>query len=399
MLEGPDGNTPVNYLNPVITVHVETGDLGLLSNTDANLLMLDAFSLWNSVGTTTLNLNLDTTAITEEIDISNFEDYLPAVDNSEFHADDNLNPIVYDDDGQIIDAYFGVGQSDFTIGFASSIITIGASHFDEGYAVINGKNLGLTTTELKLLIAHEIGHFTGLDHTQVNINNQETDFGSPVICSTASSNDYPLMYPFVCRDTESLHPDDISAVSALYPVATIDDSFGVVQGFFTSENGIAILGANIWAEDLAGNTYSIVSDYLKQGTGFYKLLLPAGSYTLHANSINTLFNGGSGIGPYSLSLSDISFQAPHPIIPVAFQGTTEGAIETLTVTTNNTINADFIAFGTLAVAQPDSILTSSSSGDSDKDIFDILGSLNHLTLLLLALLIPVVRRRKFIFQR
>ena len=58
----------------------------------------------------------------------------------------------------------------------------------------------------------------------------------------------------------------------------------------------------------------------------------------------------------------------------------------------------FIAFGTVVVAN--SILDNSNgSGDSDKDFFDILGSLNHLALLLLTVLIPVVRRSKFIFQR
>ncbi len=401
VLEGSDGNTPVNYLNPSITVHVETGKLGLLDNSAAYDLMREAFDLWNTVSTTTINLGINTTLITEDIDLSNFEDYLPAVDDSEFHADDNLNPIVYDDDGQIIDAYFGVGQSDSTIGFAASILTIGASHFDEGYAVINGKDLGRTTTELKLLITHEIGHFVGLDHTQVNINNQETDFGSPRICSTAASLDYPVMYPFVCRDVETLHSDDIAAISALYPVATINNSFGIVQGFFISENGFPILGANIWAENLAtGDTYSIVSDYLKEGTGFFKLLLPAGNYTLHANSINTLFNGGSGIGPYSLSISDASFQTPHPIVPVAYQGPVEGAIESINITTNNTADIEFIAFGTIATASTsadNSILTNPASpGNSDSDILDILGSLNHNYLLLLTALLLSTRHRKIL---
>ena len=44
---------------------------------------------------------------------------------------------------------------------------------------------------------------------------------------------------------------------------------------------------NIWAENTAtGETVSIVSDNLKQGTDYNKLYLPPGMYTLHVNAIN-----------------------------------------------------------------------------------------------------------------
>ena len=121
------------------------------------------------------------------------------------------------------------------------------------------------------------------------------------------------MYPFVCRDVESLHADEVSAISALYPTDQIyNNNFGILQGNFVDESGYAILGANIWAENTAtGEAISIVSDYLKQGNGFYKLYLPPGNYTLHANSINELFNGGSSVGPYAFHYP-IIFYCPSP---------------------------------------------------------------------------------------
>ena len=67
--------------------------------------------------------------------------YIPNFDGSIFNGDDDLNPIVYDSNGEIIDAFFGTGQSDHHIGFAASIFNIGSSYFNEGYAVINGKQL------------------------------------------------------------------------------------------------------------------------------------------------------------------------------------------------------------------------------------------------------------------
>jgi hypothetical protein len=374
ILEGPAGNTPVTYRDPNIQLHVETGDLSTsISNTEANLLLQQAFDLWNKVNTSTLNLNIDTTAINEDINIDNYQDYLPY--GSEYHEDDNLNPVVYDEDGRIIDAFFYSTASNDIVGFAASILTVGSSYFDEGFAVVSNK-LNLTDTELKLLIAHEIGHFFGIDHTQVDINPQETDTGTPVICTTTQAENYPLMYPFICRDIETLHQDDISALSALYPSADINDNFGILQGRLVDENNTAVLGANIWAKNtVTGDSVSIVSDYLAQGTGFYKLYLPAGSYTLHVNSLNTLFNGGSGIGPYSSDIFDVSFQAPHPIAESTYQGDTAGSDEIITIVPNQTRVIDFAINGQAAVISQEAV--------EDDSITDLFGATSHMTLLLL----------------
>ncbi len=84
-----------------------------------------------------------------------------------------------------------------------------------------------------------------------------------------------------------------------------------------------VLGANVWARELtSGKVYSVVSDYLLQGSGHFRLLLPAGTYTLHAESIDAGFTGGSGVGPYAATATDVSFRAPHPIAPVTLGGST-----------------------------------------------------------------------------
>ena len=390
VLEGPTGNTPVNYLNPTITLHIENGTLGLLSNAAADTLVQQAFALWSNVNTSSINLVIDETQINLDVNIDNFDTYLPTIDEKTYNDDDNLNPVVYDNNGEIIDAFFGAGQSDFTIGFAASILNIGASHFNEGYSVINGKDLGLSDSNLKLLIAHEIAHFTGLDHTQVNINNQESDFRFPFICSTSNREDYPVMYPFICRNIETLHSDDISALSALYPSADINNHFGIIEGHFVDESGTAILGANIWAENITtGETVSIVSDYLMQGTGFYKLYLPAGNYTLHANSINILFNGGSGIGPYASSIFDVSFQSPHPITPVTYQGLTPGNIEVITIAAHQTTSINFSATGTATET-----VTVTETVNSKIDTSGGSGSIHLISLFLLGVLLITARRAK-----
>jgi len=384
VIEGPTDNTPVTYQNPNITLHVESGALGTLSNLDADAILKEAFALWNTVNTSTVKLifNDTDTRIAVDINVDNFTDFIPNVAGTIFNGDDGLNPVVYDSDGEIIDAFFGDGASDHTIGFAASIFNLNGSYFNEGYAVINGKDpgrLGLTDTEFKLLIAHEIGHLFGLDHSQVNINNQET------FCATPNKKDYPVMYPFVCRDVESLHADEVSAISALYPTVDINNNFGILQGHFVDESGHAILGANIWAKNITtGAAVSIVSDYLKQDNGFYKLYLPPGDYTLHANSINELFNGGSSVGPYAWDLLDKSFVAPHPIPEVIYQDTTSGNATSITINTCEIHTIDFSVTGnnvalnsnSNTVTPIDCFTASSASSDSS-------GKTSYITLLLL----------------
>jgi hypothetical protein len=351
IIEGPNGNTAVSYedsdifqpgLN--ITLNVENGDLGALTNAAANNLVQQALNLWNNVATSSVALNLNTTAVNVDVDNINYDTYIPANISSTPRPDDNLNPLIYDNDGSIIDAFFGI-QSGTILGFSASSIFKGASYFNEGFVVINGSILNYSDTDYVLLFAHEIGHFFGLDHSQVNIDNQETN-GSPSFCSTSinnlSTSNYPVMYPIACRSVGTLHSDDISALSALYPKNSAPNAdFSILNGRLTDQSGNAILGANLWVEDNSGMTYSIVSDYLKQGTGFYQLLLPAGNYTLYANSINPEFNGGSSIGPYSLTTEDLSFTCADGITPTVYEGNTPGNAEVITISVNQTTVINF----------------------------------------------------------
>ncbi len=328
VLEGPNGHVPARYQDPNIVLNLDDGDLGSRDKNTADLLVIEAVNIWNSILTSTVNITkgIDTPV---DIDETNFTSYIPDPFNSAVHNDDDgLNPVVYDFNGSIIDAYFGVGQGTgpdaSVVGFAASSIFIGASFFTEGFAVINGNDsLPINSNQLKLIVAHEIGHYLGLDHSQVNINNTEAfSDGCP-----AEPDDYPLMYPYACRISQATHSDDNVSLSTLYPTAGFYPAQAQLTGRFMTADGAPVRGANLWVENMqTGEVVSIVSDYLQQCTGFFSLMLPPGKYILHANSINTEFTGGSSVGPYASNLSDLSFQSPASDIGSNLVFNADGAV-------------------------------------------------------------------------
>lgn len=378
VLAGPNGNTPVRYAEPTITLHTESGGLGIRSNAEVSTILQAAFGMWNNVTTATISLNIDRTSLNYEVDETNIAELIA-------NYQDGLNPVIYDYEGVYIDQYFGPGSSDLILGFSgASAIFVSSATYVEGYMLINGKET-YTDAELLFLLAHESGHFFGIDHSQLNIDNQESYFETPGLCTTTSRENYPLMYPYNCRNTSSPHADDISAASALYPTANINGNFGTLQGRFLDDVGNAILGANIWViNTTTGESYSVVSDYLMQNTGFYKLFLPAGNYTLHANSINSEFSKGSGVGPYATSITDLSFLAPHPITPVTYQSDA-GGDAVITIAVNQTVNIDFNSNGAIVVPP-----NSADKGDSFSDLF---GATSPFMLILF--LLPLTMGRTF----
>lgn len=303
----PD-KSPVKYPGAgIINLNYDLGNLGPRMKADADVLVASSVALWTNVGTSTVTLGRGPDLVA---------DITPANFASTNNSSDGLNPVVYDTDGEIIDMIFGLGAKNNTLGFAgSSFSTSPTCQYREGRAVINGF-FTMSDTTLVVTLAHEIGHLIGLDHTQL-----DTTQGISL------SGNRPLMYPSASRNTMTLHEDDEAAVSTLYPDAIpFNNTYGQISGTFVLADGAtAVRGANLWATETTTNkVYSVVSDYLTQNTGFFRLALPAGTYNLRAGTILTTFTGGSSVGPYSDNTAGLSFQSPLYVGGVAMANVTLG---------------------------------------------------------------------------
>lgn len=310
----------VVYKTMPITYRTDKGSLGAFSNLTAKNMTIESFQVWQDVASSNIAFT-NQGELPVDVDGTNFTNYL---DN----FSDGINPVVFDNNGAIIDAIFGIGASNDILGYAGSAYYDAgpnAGYYAEGESVLNGKfsqsPYNLTEAQYKATIVHELGHFIGLDHTQIN-----DEFAADGI--TANDIYIPTMYPTATDDDvslASLNPDDIAAVSFLYPEPSFTTTTGKISGTAVRFDNSVVRGANvvaISATDELMNQISTVTDYFVQSTGDYTIHgLSAGNYFIKIEPVNPSFTGGSSVGPYAEDGNGISFI--NPVLAEFYNGQNE----------------------------------------------------------------------------
>lgn len=325
------------------------------------------FSTWSSVSTATLQyqnagglLAAGSLAAGGDVDtVQKFNDVSASCDSGV------QSPVIFDADGSILKA---LGSDSDIIGFASPCSTSG-SHFTRSMVVLNGvfqdgvtssTNGELTAAQFDEAITHELGHFSGLDHAQINLD----VLNGGGNCTTDKLAGLPVMFPFsVCQARTSaglpaLSPDDIAWISYLYPNSSFNTSYGFIEGQVLFGDGITpVQGVNVIARSVSDPTrvaVSVVSGFLftdepgqtvsgdndnggdfgsraANREGYFKIPVPAGDWTITLESINSNFTAGSSVGPLSN--------------PVPMPGTATSS-PTVTVTAGQTTTVNFTLAGT-----------------------------------------------------
>ncbi len=242
------------------------------------------------------------------------------------------NPIVFDADGSLMTA---LGVDSGVIGFTNICATNASTgHITAAMITLNGVWINgtkqMTTSEFSDAITHEMGHFAGLDHSQINV-----DILQNFSCDLDTIAGMPLIFPFsVCPGRSdsglpAIPTDDAAWISHFYPGPTYASTYGLITGtIYFSDATSAAQGVNVVVravddpntpEDESRRvTFSAVSglyfaSYLGQSVtgdsgsaygsrqpaliGYYEIPVLAGTYTVQVESINNSFVDGSSVGP------------------------------------------------------------------------------------------------------
>ena len=333
-----------------LSIHPESGECG--PKTNAQILSLIATNLqqWTDVSYVDLSFTVASGSISG-VDGCNYTDYLAGVSGnttaqSTANVQDGLNPILFDNDGEMTDSATGVSNGRYTIlGFANPAgFSVSSSDSSLYTAIVDGQavfncyclddgtgspshsdcgSVVFTTHDLDFTMVHEMGHFVNLDHSQIN---------ASLVSDGITSNDdsIPTMYPQSVNAEVQKTPmeDDKVALASLYPTSTFftagsaSSDYCKVTATLKDQFGEAMRCADVQFVDSASDAFNVSfasgayavgvdnnadSDTVDSGEctsgcgGVETYLLPGRTYTLNIKPFNSSFTGGSGISPCSNS--------------------------------------------------------------------------------------------------
>lgn len=230
---------------------------------------------------------------------------------------DGQHPIVFDADGSIVAKFFGASNRYTTLGFAGIVkyssetnaVVKGEGVFNfscrEGFKDVNcPSEITLTDDDMEAIMTHELGHFVGCNHTQINLDEAIDE-------DSANDNIIPTMYAFFTAgngaNIKTLHRDDEVCVASLYPSSDFTSNTCTITGTVYDQDGKEMQCANV----IARNTNSSLSktDAISSVTGQLSAagtfdgsftiqgLTPGQSYSVSIESIYERMLDSSGIKP------------------------------------------------------------------------------------------------------
>lgn len=328
-----------------------------IDESTAQARVADMFAVWQAVPTSSISYAragfISATGAFAGGDVDTLTDF-NAVDAD--CGNGNQSPVVYDADGSIIS---GLGLDvEAIIGFASPC-AITATQFQRGLVVMNGLfqdgqdtpgNPEIPSAGFDAAIIHEIGHFSGLDHSQINVNCADA------FCPPDDQAGLPTMFPFLVTESQAqLSIDDVAWISRLHPqttgATTFANTHGTISGIvFFSDGESHAQFVNVIARqlDTGGNqdrtsAVSVISGYRFRAIhgnpltgdtaspfgstapgdiGLFEIPAPAGTYTIEVESVHPEFVDGSSIGAYQIAMPGT---APAPSAPVVVVPNTTSA--------------------------------------------------------------------------
>jgi hypothetical protein len=195
----------------------------------------------------------------------------------------------FDDDGVSVLGFQPHPEMERVLGATGFLIDTVSGEIVESDIFFNSAFLWSTSAQgdparfdLESIALHEIGHFIGLGHSAIGETEMRPEGGRRVLGSGA------VMFPIalgrgVTRDRELL-PDDIAAVSDLYPEADFRRNTGVASGRVT-RGGSGVLGAHVVAFN--PETGALVAGFTLNGDGEFQIAgLAPGPYVIRVEPLD-----------------------------------------------------------------------------------------------------------------
>lgn len=330
-----------------LSYNVDQGDLksGEYSHAAAEQMVAEAFATWESVldvggleiseGET---LPLASDGAGDDVTGDNYPLYV--------NSAKDVNPIIFDEDGEVMDAMYGQCAKFSLLAFAG-FEQIAGGKIEKARAVFSGACIpdasGNTQVDpgcggcivqldepmVRQLILHEIGHFLGMDHSQVNPDSYQF-CRSAGTCPDQYADDIPTMFPIAVQGANmtSLHADDIAYFNRLYGEPELN-TCSVSGRVLASDGATELRGVEVVARNLdeslsKTDAISFVSgaeaprftasdksvDNCKEGCGDYRItgLKEGESYQLCVQNILSSFTGPSGIEPVDPPVAQVTTQ-------------------------------------------------------------------------------------------
>ncbi len=315
------------------------------------------FAVWQNVASASISYNragfISAVAAFTDGDVST------AVEYNAVEGDcngGNQSPIIYDAEAEIF-IELGVDEAS-VIGFAGPCAFETANgRIISGQAVMNGlfqdgtddPVIDLPAAEFDAAFIHEFGHFSGLDHSQVNV-----ECANPACGTDDEEAGLPTMFPFLATEQQmTLSIDDVAWISKLYPAAGVGGfaaTHGTISGTVYFSDGeshaqlVNVIARRVddpttvgvdesrttAASGVSGQKFRIFNgnpinepndqplgpfgSQVAGDIGTYEIPLPLGNYRIFVESVDPQFIDGSSVGGQTRIAMPGS--APPPVGPV-----------------------------------------------------------------------------------
>ena len=303
---------PIVWAQGNVTYYTDQGNLSpLLNGSAADAFVADGFSRWTSVSTAALSA-LRGGQLSEDVSganvVHNSDGSITMPVDIQPTATDRPVGVVYDYDGQVVNALLGLGSGNRDACFNNAVLggpdAFGADGaITHALVVINGNCLQTSNDlpESTYRLVRVLGGVLGLDWSQLNLN---VLTGIPRTPTADDKAGFPLMHtvdPNSCVPITLCYPapdqlkmDDRAAISRLYPVTS--ENLGQFPGKQLLSAATGRIHGSVYFTDAAGNRaqpmqcVNVVARWIDPHTG-----QPSGQYA--ASSVSGFLFVGNGGNP------------------------------------------------------------------------------------------------------